>query len=119
MRRFPAIVIALLVFYSSAGPVLACVAPQRALTAQERECCQHMAEMCGPARMPRSHSCCTVKSGAVTTMVVTRVRPFGPVLPIITAALTTDWLDFSRAATALALHHTPPETLSDSSVLRI
>jgi len=29
-----------------------------ALTEQERECCQEMADQCGPATMPSSHSCC-------------------------------------------------------------
>ena len=39
-------------------PALACLLPDAQLTAEERQCCQHMAEMCDGTGMPASHSCC-------------------------------------------------------------
>ena len=45
-----------------ASPAIACVLPGATLTPAERECCHHMAEQCGQASMPASHSCCQTKS---------------------------------------------------------
>jgi hypothetical protein len=38
------------------SPLLACVFPNNALTAEERECCRRMAGQCGDALS--AHSCC-------------------------------------------------------------
>jgi len=64
---------------------LACMIPGRAMTAQEHECCKHMAQMCGSASMPQSHSCCKTEVRSGTTMVVTNNRQSGPVLQIVAA----------------------------------
>ena len=39
-------------------PVMACVAPNAAMTAAERECCKKMAGQCGDMGMAKSHPCC-------------------------------------------------------------
>jgi hypothetical protein len=44
----------------AALPVMACVAPNAAMTAAERECCKKMAEKCGDMGMAKSHPCCQV-----------------------------------------------------------
>src|SRR5215471_5518234 len=39
-------------------PVMACLALGQMLSQDEKQCCQQMAEECGRANMPSSHSCC-------------------------------------------------------------
>src|SRR5947209_20002878 len=39
-------------------PVMACVLPNAAMTAAERECCKKMARQCGDMGMAKSHPCC-------------------------------------------------------------
>ena len=41
-------------------PVMACVLPNAAMTAAERECCKKMAGQCGDMGMAKSHACCKV-----------------------------------------------------------
>src|SRR6266446_5396290 len=41
-------------------PVMACVVPNAAMTAAERECCKKMAGQCGDMGMAKSHPCCKV-----------------------------------------------------------
>ena len=41
-------------------PVMACVVPNAAMTAAERECCKKMAGQCGDMGMGKSHPCCQV-----------------------------------------------------------
>jgi len=41
-------------------PVMACVVPNAAMTAAERECCKKMAGQCGDMGMAKSHPCCQV-----------------------------------------------------------
>jgi hypothetical protein len=50
-------VLALTVLFA-AMPVLACVMPNSAMTAAERECCRKMAGQCGDMGMAKSHPCC-------------------------------------------------------------
>src|ERR1700740_1230814 len=44
----------------AALPVMACVVPNAAMTAAERECCKKMAGQCGDIGMAKSHPCCQV-----------------------------------------------------------
>src|ERR1700676_654997 len=37
---------------------MACVVPNAAMTAAERECCKKMSGQCGDMRMAKSHPCC-------------------------------------------------------------
>src|ERR1700684_1449995 len=39
-------------------PAMACVVPNAAMTAAERECCKKMARQCGDMGMAKSHPCC-------------------------------------------------------------
>src|SRR5229473_3576504 len=39
-------------------PVMACVVPNAAVTAAERDCCKKMAGQCGEMGMAKSHPCC-------------------------------------------------------------
>src|SRR5690349_22305697 len=41
-----------------AMPVMACLIPETAMSAAERDCCKRMAQECGKTGMPQSHSCC-------------------------------------------------------------
>ena len=41
-------------------PVMACLVPNAAMTAAERECCKKMAGQCGNMGMAKSHPCCQV-----------------------------------------------------------
>src|SRR5579872_7009530 len=54
----------------SAAPTMACLWPTVTLTAAERACCKHMANQCGHAGMPSSHSCCQGLNGPETTTFV-------------------------------------------------
>src|SRR5260370_39683860 len=97
-RLATAIAVALLVIFWTAAPLLACVIPDRAMTAPERECCKHMAQMCGSANMPQSHSCCKTEVRPGTTMVVTHNQQACPglqivaALPVPTSPPCSDWL---------------------------
>ena len=42
----------------AALPVMACAAPNAAMTPAERDCCKKMAEQCGDMGMAKSHPCC-------------------------------------------------------------
>ena len=119
MRRSAAIAAAFLVICWTAAPLLACMIPDRAMTAPERECCKHMAQMCGSANMPQSHSCCKTEVRPVTTMVVTHNQQSGPVLqivaalPVPTSPLCSDWFHKNTS------HHPPTEYLPNTTVLRV
>ena len=119
MRRFAAIVVALLVMCWTAAPLLACVIPDRAMTAQERECCKHMAKMCGSPNMPQSHSCCKTEVRPGTTMVVTNNHQSGPVLQIVAALHVPRSSQYSDWFHKNTTHHPPSEYLPDTTVLRI
>jgi hypothetical protein len=41
-----------------ATPIMACLVPAAAMSAEERDCCKRMAQECGKMGMPQSHSCC-------------------------------------------------------------
>ena len=119
MRRSVAMAFAFLVLYWAAAPLLACIAPERAMTVQERECCKHMAEMCGSAHMPQSHSCCKTEVRSDYTVVATRDQQPVPVLS--TMALVSMPLPplIDHAAGVVTAHHPPGEFLPEITVLRI
>ena len=119
MRRLAAIAVVLVVICWTAAPLLACMIPDRAMTAQEHECCKHMAQMCGSANMPQSHSCCKTEVRPGTSMVATSNHQSGPVLQIVAALpvprapQSSDWFHKNTP------HHPPSEYLPDTTVLRI
>jgi len=119
MRRAAAIIFALIALSWSAAPLLACIVPERAMTPQERECCQHMADMCGSAKMPQSHSCCKTEVRSENSVVI-KVDPQSPptqhvlaLVPLITSPTSNETLEMEK-------HHRPPgEFLPEITVLRI
>jgi hypothetical protein len=119
MRRSVAMALAILAFYWTAAPLLACVLPERAMTAQEHECCKHMAEMCGSSQMPQSHSCCKPASRPDNSIVV-RIdwRP-APVLQVVATVPLPSSLHFSEGLRPSEHHHPPGEFLPETTVLRI
>lgn len=58
MRRAFAMGVTFLMLGCVSAPALACLLPERAMTAAEHACCKQMSKMCGSANMPQSHSCC-------------------------------------------------------------
>ena len=119
MRRSAAMAFAFLALYWAAAPLLACMVPERAMTVQERECCKHMAEMCGSTHMPQSHSCCKTEVRSGYTMVVTSDQQFAPSLGAVSAVTAPalphhpDWFHDNVP------HHPPAEYCPDITVLRI
>ena len=84
MRRGYSLIVAAVMFLWVASPVLACVIPERSMTAQEHQCCQHMRQMCGSPRMPRSHSCCRVEVRSSTILVTDhRTAPAPQMLAVL------------------------------------
>ena len=105
-----------------ASPAIACVFSGATLTPAERECCHHMAEQCGQAAMPASHSCCQTKSH------------HSDALPQASASVPTRHLTYAVAAIQTTIvvpvpnpawlgvypHSPPPDTVSSFiSILRI
>jgi hypothetical protein len=106
-----------------ASPAIACVLPGATLTLAERECCHHMAEQCGQAAMPASHSCCQTRShhsdalpeatASVPTRHLTNAVVTVPQATLVLPVTTPERL-------AVYLHSPPRDTDSSSiSILRI
>lgn len=62
-RKFVAALVALIIL---APPLLACALPGVQMSDEEKACCRHMADECGSADMPDSHSCCKKSTAAQT-----------------------------------------------------
>lgn len=58
VAHFRQVSLAVLILVVTGVPTLACYMPDAQLTAEERDCCRQMADMCGRGQMPSSHSCC-------------------------------------------------------------
>ena len=105
-----------------ASPAIACVLPGATLTPVEQECCRHMAEQCGQAGMPASHSCCKTKSHHSDAL--PQVSDSVPTRHLTIAIVTTHATFALPAATperrAVYVHSPPPDTdVSSISILRI
>jgi hypothetical protein len=57
MKPFGKVGVSLLSLVLFATPIMACLIPEAAMTAAERDCCKRMAHECGNRGMS-SHSCC-------------------------------------------------------------
>jgi hypothetical protein len=119
MRRAAAIIFALVALSWSVEPLLACIVPERAMTPQERECCRHMADMCGSEEMPQSHTCCKTEVRLEINVVI-KVDPQSPpnqhvlaMVPIATSSPYAEVLELSKQ------HRPPGEFPADTTVLRI
>ena len=58
LRRTSQFAAVLLIIAVAAMPVMACMVPDRQMTADEQSCCKKMAHECESSVMPASHSCC-------------------------------------------------------------
>jgi hypothetical protein len=101
-----------------AAPAMACLVPGIAMTAQERDCCRHMAGQCDSMGMPASHSCCKAQVRAphlflTVTSSPAKVRLSTPILFDAPVAQPDSW------SGATAAKHPPPEALVHVSILRI
>lgn len=110
---------AFLAFYWTAAPLLACAIPGRAMTAQERECCKHMAEMCGSAQMPQSHTCCKTEVRSAYTLFATGNQQLVPDLNIVAIVTAPATPPIEHKAGVVKDHHPPGEFLPEITVLRI
>ena len=119
MRRAAAIILALIALSWSAAPLLACVVPEREMTPQERECCKHMADMCGSAKMPQSHTCCRTEVRSEINVVLKVDPQLSPdqhvlaVVPLTTSPQRNEILEVDKQ------HRPPGEFLPATTVLRI
>jgi hypothetical protein len=117
-----AFAMALITVMWAVTPALACLVSANQMTAAERECCQKMAQQCGTAVMPSSHSCCqhpNQRNTAVSPVATyTPPRHFSVAVVPQTAAILVDLASFSRLSPALEPR--PPEASPHCiSVLRI
>jgi 3-methyladenine DNA glycosylase AlkC len=126
MKPFGKVGVALLSLLLLAMPIMACLVPAAGMTAAERDCCKRMAEECGKAGMPQSHSCCqtatvpdhlaAIKSSSdansqYPTMFVAHV-----IHPALTIAIVSD----SGSSPLAADIHSPPVSPPVAiSILRI
>ncbi len=119
MRRSAAILFAWLALTWATAPLLACVLPMRAMTAQESECCKRMTQMCGSPNMPQSHSCCKKEVRATDAIVVKKHQEAVPVLAVVTALPVPNSPRVIEFLPVSTQHQPPGEILAESTVLRI
>lgn len=117
MRRMLAMAFVLVALQWAAAPLVACVIPWRAMTAQERACCRHMSDLCGSARAPQSHACCRRQTQSESTVVLKNQQSV-PFLHV-SAALVAPSLQVCEGWTLNRQGHYRPEFLPDTTVLRI
>ncbi len=110
---------AFLALYWAAAPLLACMVPEGAMTVLERECCKHMAERCGSADMPQTHSCCNTEVRPGDTMVAARDQQSGPFLSTVALVSLRGAPRVDHHAGVVTDHHPPGEFLPEITVLRI
>jgi hypothetical protein len=117
-RKFVASILALLVL---SAPLVACVLPGQQMTDEERDCCQHMSEMCGSSHMADSHSCCN-KAPHTSVTVLQFTSKFKLELPLAPQA-TIAFLRFEvPSAVTAVVAHSADDSLSPpghNSILRI
>src|SRR5262249_54139538 len=85
--KFAAVILALALWGS---PLLDCMLRADALTEQERECCQEMADQCGSSAMPSSHSCCKeLPQSSSNSFLVGKSKNLcpGPAQPLVVIAI--------------------------------
>jgi hypothetical protein len=113
--QFAAIVLIIAVV---AMPAMACIVPDRQMTAEEQACCKKMAHACESSAMPASHSCCQhpVSRNAVNVSSI-RTDHFAVSAAVVEAVFTPT----TPASQQLVMKfESPPEgPLKISSVLRI
>src|SRR6266702_7512704 len=76
-------------------PTMACLVSDGQFSSEERECCKHMADMCGRGSMPSSHSCCNTTVRASNDAILNTARVVLPTVMVAVAVST-----FTEAASA-------------------
>src|SRR6266403_1289103 len=110
----------------AALPVMACVAPNAAMTPAERDCCKKMAEQCGDMGMAKSHPCCqTTATPADFHALKTASSQLHYVSLVLFHALpvtsqTAAYCSFAQWSCGVSGNHSPPGLDSTTTtVLRI
>jgi len=115
--------ILLLATMLASSPVLACMLPSTAATADEAACCRHMASQCGQGKMSSSHSCCKASPTSEQVAVAKASFSLSPQLDLIYIAEFQLGFGQGGPETFLAIAasgHSPPESPpSSSEILRI
>ena len=110
----------------AALPVMACVVPNAAMTAAERECCKKMAGQCGDMGMAKSHPCCqSTSTPADFHALKTASSQLNHVSLVFSHALpltpqTDAYFSLAQWSSRVSCTHSPPglESLA-TTVLRI
>jgi len=126
MRSVVKLGVSLLSLLLFAVPIMACVLPAMAMSAEERECCKRMAQECGNTGMGKSHSCCQTVSvpdhlPAIKSSSDVGSKPLALAFilalpPIPTMALI---LESGSSSWATDIHSPPVSPPGSISVLRI
>lgn len=109
----------------SGVPTMTCLLPTVTLTAAERECCKHMANECGQAGMPSSHSCCQRLTGseASTFFKASNVQldhiGSASYFSNVSAPLLVSGISFVHASVDFGVHGPPGSPPATITVLRI
>ena len=126
MKPFSKVGVSLLFLLVLATPIMACLIPEIAMTAAERDCCKRMAGHCGHKGKVQANSCChtiavpdhfaAIKSLSVVNgqhppmLVAYQVHPGLTILTV---------LEFGSALLAVDIHSPPVSPPVVVSVLRI
>jgi hypothetical protein len=119
MRRFGITALGFLIVYFAAAPLLACIVPLRAMTAQERACCKKMARMCGSAEMPQTHSCCKSEVRPLDAVVASSSQQLVGVLSSAAAAIAPVSPQKTHCFHGSMPDHPPAGYVPHTTVLRI
>jgi hypothetical protein len=121
VSRTGALMMLVIVVLWAAMPAMACLVPMRAMTPAEHDCCLKMAQECGSATMPSSHSCCQGQrrdTAVSPTPLYSATRPFDVAIVPQVSMLVVVNLPVSFPVPALEAP--PPESSPGaSSILRI
>jgi len=105
--------VVLMITVLSGSPLVACMLPGGATTAEESACCREMRGQCGHGKMPSSHSCCKTLS-APDQAALAKV-PFKVLQQFDLLFIAQPAFDSARSlpqifGTVVAFGHSPPET---------
>src|SRR5207248_1122957 len=123
MGRAAKLTAVLLVLLMAGAPLVACMLPGGATSAEELACCREMGSDCGSDQMPSSHSCC--KTIAQSAQLALTRTPFDlPHLLLISylplPVISDLAVSHNAFAPFAASDHSPPEAPPSSlNILRI
>lgn len=117
--------VSILAMLLAALPVMACARPGAAMTASERDCCKHMAGLCGRSGMAKSHGCCQTQVSPndfhalkASSCQLNRSLVAAQAQPVALQVIAAPKLTFSRSLPSVT--HSPPGLAgSTTTVLRI